>query len=186
MFRAFFLFLFLGGFTTFVGAQTPAREFARAEAAWDKDDYAAAEKYFDSALNLSAESSADEAHAYFGRGLARLQLHKWQGARDDLNASIELNPDNAEAFASRGMARKNMGDYTGLLEDAHRAALIDPEYQGFEDDARSTVLWKRSLLGFMVLGCIVVAIGLVPFVRAVTRATRGERDARARTKSDSL
>lgn len=62
-------------------AQTPEREFARAEAAWDKDDYAGAETYFERALRVADSGTGDEAHAYFGRGLARLQQEKWRGAR---------------------------------------------------------------------------------------------------------
>ena len=161
-------------------AQTPAREFARAQSAWHKENYAAAENYFSQALNLSADASSDEAHAYFGRGLARLQQEKWRAARDDLSASIELAPDNPEAFASRGMARKALGDTTGLLEDAPRAAQLDSEYRGFEDDAKSTVLWRRSKLLFLVLGGLVVCVGLVPLVRGIVCATQGERDAKRR------
>lgn len=167
-------------------ARSPKREFARAEAAWDKDDFAAAEAHFTSALNLSvgdfdnSGDSGDEAHAYFGRGLARLQQEKWIGARDDLTASIAIEPRNAEAFASRGMARKALGDYTGLLEDAHRATQIDPDYAGFEDDAKSTVNWRRAMLGFIVLTCILGAVGAVPMVRSFARVIKGESQARSK------
>ncbi len=102
------------------------------------------------------------------------------GARDDLTASVALVPDNAEAFASRGMARKSMGDSDGLLEDAHRAAQIDPDYAGFEDDAKSTVLWRRSMLGFIILSCVVLVIGLVPMVRSIAGAIKDERAAKGR------
>lgn len=166
-----------------MNAQTTAREFARAESAWDKENYAAAETYFSSALKLSADDSEDKAHAYFGRGIARLQQEKWQMARDDLTASLDLDPDDAQTLAARGMARKAMGDYTGLLEDAHRAAQIDPaEYAGFEDDARSTVNWRRSKLGFLILGCLVLCVGAVPLMRGIVRATRGEREAKRNSK----
>ena len=177
------LCLFLCFLAVPLAAQTPAREFARAESAWDKEDYAVSETYFSKALTLSADDSGDQAHAYFGRGLARLQQEKWQAARDDLSASIELAPDNPEAFASRGMASKALGDYTQLLADAHRAAQLDPEYSAFEDDAKSTVLWRRSKLGFLLLGCIVVGVGLLPLVRGIVRATQAERDAKKRDVS---
>ncbi len=177
MLNRLFLCLLLGAFLAPAVAQTPAREFARAEAAWDKDDYAASETYFGRALDLARNDTSDKAHAYFGRGQARLQQEKWRGARDDLSASIALFPDNAEAFASRGMARKSMGDFSGLLDDAHRAAQLDPEYAGFEDDAKSTVLWRRAMLGFLILGGIVLAIGLVPMVRSIAGAIKAERAA---------
>lgn len=84
--------------------QSPEREFARAEAAWDKEDFAAAESHFTSALNLSVGDSGDsndEAHAYFGRGLARLQQEKWVGAREDLTRSIAIEPRNADSVGFR-------------------------------------------------------------------------------------
>lgn len=165
-----------------VKAQTPAQEFERAEKSWDNEDYAAAESHFSSALKLSPDKSDDQAHAYFGRGLARLQQEKWESARDDLTASIELNPHNAEAFASRGMARKALGDYDGLLADAHQAVAIDPQYYaGFEEAAKSTVNWRRLILGSIILGCIVATIGLVPMVRSFARVIKGEAQARRKT-----
>lgn len=180
--RRLFLCVLLCALAGPMQAQTFAREFMRAESAWDKEDYVAAETHFTSALKLSAGNSDDEAHAYFGRGAARLQQEKWASARDDLTASIALAPDNAQAIASRGMARKALGDYSGLLEDAHRAAQIDPaEFAGFEDDAKSTVNWRRSLLGFVLLGCVVLGVGLVPLVRGITRAAKGERDSRLKS-----
>lgn len=184
MSRFFVLFSLLCALAGPLRAQTPAREFARAESAWDKENYASAESHFSSALNLSADGSDEKAHAYFGRGVARLQQEKWASARDDLTASIALAPDNPEAFASRGMARKALGDYAGLLADAHRAAQIDPEFAGFEDDAKSTVNWRRSKLGFLLLGGLVILVGAAPLMRGIVRATKGERDSRSKNAED--
>ena len=167
-----------------MSAQTPAQEFERAEKAWDKEDYAAAETHFSSALKLKSGDSDDKARAYFGRGVSRLQQEKWRAARDDLTASIELNSRNPDAFASRGMARKAMGDYAGLLEDAHRAAQLDPaEFASFEDDAKSTLNWRRSKMGFLILGCLVLCVGAVPLVRGIVRASMGERGAQRDTET---
>ena len=184
MSRRFPLFLFLCAFVLPAPAQTLQRtlqrEFAQADAAWDKRDYAAAEIHFDSALKFVGADENAEAHAYFGRGAMRLQQKKWQSAHDDLTRSIDLNPRNPEAFASRGMASKGLGDYTSLLADAHRAAQLDADYAGFEDDAKSTVNWKRAMLGFLVLACILGAVGAVPMVRSFARAIQGESQARAK------
>ena len=175
-----FLLLFTLCLSVSARAQTPERELAQADAAWQRNDFAAAEKHCERALKGAQGDDAIEAPTFFGRGLARLQLQKWQGARDDLTASIERDPNNAEAFASRGMARKALGDYTGLLADAHEEARLDPEYENFEDDAKSTVLWRRSLLGFVVLGCVLLCVALLPMVRSLTRAARAEWDAKSK------
>ena len=180
MLRRFILYLFLCALVLPAHAQTLQREFAQADAAWDKCDYVAAEAHFDSALKLVGDDENAEAHAYFGRGAMRLQQKKWASARDDLTRSIDLNSTNPEAFASRGMASKGMGDYTSLLADAHRAAQLDADYKGFEDDAKSTVNWKRAMLGFIVLACILGAVGAVPLVRDLAHAIKGESQARAK------
>ena len=180
MLRRFILCLLLCVLILPAHAQTLQREFAQADAAWDKHDYRAAETHFDSALKFVGDDENARAHAYFGRGAMRLQQKKWASAHDDLTRSIELNPNNPEAFASRGMASKGLGDYTSLLADAHRAAQLDADYAGFEDDAKSTVNWKRAMLGFLVLACILGAVGVVPMVRSFARAIKGESQARAK------
>ncbi len=180
MLRRFILCLFLCALVSPAPAQTLQREFAQADAAWDKRDYAAAEAHFDSALKLVGDDENAEAHAYFGRGAMRLQQKKWASARDDLTRSIDLNSNNPEAFASRGMASKGLGDYTSLLADAHHAAQLDPDYAGFEDDAKSTVNWKRAMLGFIVLACILGAVGFVPMVRSLAHIIKGEAQGRAK------
>ncbi len=164
-----------------VRAQTAEAEFGRADTAWEKEDFAAAETHFGRALDLAQGDSTMEAHALFGRGLARLEQEQWQTARDDLSASIALNPDNAEAFASRGMARKALGDYQGLLADAHQATALDPTmYAGFEDAAKSTVNWRRMITICLVVGCVIAAIAVVPLVRAIVRVSKADAQARKR------
>ncbi len=73
MSRRVFLALFLCALVSPAPAQTLHREFAQADAAWDKRDYAAAEAHFNSALKWVGDDENAEAHAYFGRGAMRLQ-----------------------------------------------------------------------------------------------------------------
>lgn len=158
-----------------LSAQSLEDKFARADSAWDKRDYAAAETHFDRALELCANNEKARASALYGRGAVRLEQQKWVEARDDLTRCIEIEPRNSNAWMARGMARKALGDYDGLLSDAHEAARLDPEWKGFEDDAKSTVLYRRSMLGFLILAGILLSAGAIPMWRALWRVCQLER-----------
>lgn len=160
-------------------AQTLAREFAQADHAWKTRDYPAAETHFDRALKLAANDQNARASAYYGRGAVRLEQEKWAAARDDLTRCLEIDPKDSDAWMARGMARKALGDYDGLLADAHEAARLDPEWKGFEDDAKSTVLYRRALIGFLILAGVLVCVGAVPLVRSLVRASQMEKAGRA-------
>lgn len=110
---------------------------------------------------ILAEAFALRADAHYG-------AENWKGAVADYSRCIELDPKNADAYAFRGVARKAAsGDYAGLLADAEIAAKLDPEYEDMLDDARSTVTWRRAMQGFLMLGALVLAIGVVPLVRSI-------------------
>ncbi len=159
-------------------AQSAAQEIAQGESAWSHDNYKAAATHFGRAVQASAGNTAINTEAFYGRGVARLQLQNWSGARDDLTRAIELNPKNAGAFEARGMARKALGDYDGLLLDAHEAARLDPaEFTSFEDDAKSTVVYRRMMLIFFGLACILLVIGGSFLGRSLIRLLRAEHAA---------
>ena len=179
MFRRLSLFFLLLLCISPLRAQSPARELAQGEAAWDREDYQSAQRHFDRALHASHGAPNIDAPAFYGRGVARLQLHQWQGAKDDLTRAVELDPTNAGAFAMRGMARKGLGDYDGLLLDAREAARLNPrDFSDFEDDAKSTVLWRRMMMVFLGLGGIVLCLGAYAMSRPLIRLLRAEGDAR--------
>ena len=176
--RPFFacLLLFLLAFP--LRAQTLARELAGANHAWKTDDYPAAEIHFDRALQLAGDDRGARIEAFYGRGAVKLEQEKWASAREDLTRCLELDPRDADAYMARGMARKALGDYDGLLEDAHQAARLDPEWKGFEADAKSTVLYRRAMLGFLILGGVVVCLGAIPLVKSLVRVSQLERAGR--------
>ena len=164
--------------TTPVRAQSASKELARGNADWDAKNYKSAETHFDRALRASHGAPSIGAGAFYGRGVARLELHKWNTAKEDLTHAIELDPTNAGAFASRGMARKGLGGYNGLLLDAREAARLNPtQFASFEDDAKSTVLWRRMMMVFLGLAGIVLCVGGWAFGRVLVRIMRAERDA---------
>lgn len=108
------------------------------------------------------------AEAFALRADAHYSKQNWKSAVADYSRCIELDPKNASAYAYRGVARKAAsGDYDGLLADAEMAARLDPQYEDMLDDARSTVTWRRAMQGFLMLGALVLAIGVVPLVRSI-------------------
>ena len=115
-------------------------------------------------LSAAFENRAD---AYYG-------LEKWPAALADYSRVIELTPNNADAYAGRAIARKTAGDYDGLIADAQKAASLDAEYATLLDDARSTVLYRRVLLGCLVLGAIVLMLGAIPFVRSLIKLAQAD------------
>lgn len=179
MFHRLFLFFLLLLCVSPLRAQWPDSELAQGEAAWKRDDYQSAQMHFDRAIRTSHGNANIDAPAFHGRGVAKLQLHEWQGAKDDLTRAVQLDPTNAGAFAMRGMARKGLGDYDGLLLDAREAARLNPkDFTDFEDDAKSTVLWRRMMMVFLGLGGIVLCLGAYAMSRPLIRLLRAEGDAR--------
>lgn len=156
-----------------VRAQTPAQDVKAGNAALERDDFQSAEKCYSRVLGAKTGDPNIEASARHGRGEARLQLHRWSEAKDDLTRAIGLDPTDAGAYAARGMARKALGDTQGLLLDAAQAAKISPaKYSSFQEDAKSTVLYQRVLVGFLVLVGLLLCVGAVPLVRTLVRITR--------------
>jgi len=165
-----FFFVSLAGGTTNCQAQSSAQDVRAGRAALERDDFKGAAARFERAIRASASNPRVLAIAYHGRGAARLQLHEWSAAKDDLSRAIALDPKDAGAFAARGMARKGLGDYDGLLLDAHQAAALNPtNFSSFEDDAKSTVLYRRMMLVFLVLAGILLVVGAIPLVRTLVR-----------------
>jgi len=154
-------------------AQTPLSDVKAGDAALDRNDFKGAFIRFDRAVRASPTNRRLLAAAFHGRGEAHLQMHEWSEAKDDLSRAIALNPNDAGAFAARGMARKGLGDYDGLLLDARQAATLSPtHFAGFEDDAKSTVLYRRMMLVFLVLAGILLAVGAIPLARTLVRLVR--------------
>ena len=74
----------------------------------------------------------------------------------------------APSLAKR-IARKETGDYDGLIADAQKAASLNVEYATLLDDARSTVLYRRALLVFLLLGAVLLALGAIPFFKSLAK-----------------
>src|SRR5262249_3392513 len=64
------------------------------------------------------------AHAWHNRGLAYLNLHRYDEARADFDVTLRLKPDFADAVMDRAIAREGTGDYAGAVADLTTALEI--------------------------------------------------------------
>jgi tetratricopeptide (TPR) repeat protein len=158
--------------------QKRKQEWTAAEKALHDGKFSASIPHYDRLLNglkkLQNDPSAAPSNlsqwisrAFQGRGDAHYGLEQWKIAASDYTQSIQFDPQNAGAYALRGVARKATGDYDGLIADAQKAAQLDPQYSSLLSDANSTVLWRRAMLGFFVLGCCVLALGAIPLTKSL-------------------
>lgn len=159
------------------------REIKAGAKALEDDKYDAAIPHFDRAIALlknpkNQDSTEALAWAFYGRAGAHYSMEQWELAVADYNRYLELNPNDAEALSLRGVARKAMGDYDGLMADSQRAAKIDPQYEHIVEAAESTILRRRGFLALWIFGCLILALGAIPFVKAIVHVSRLESQAR--------
>jgi tetratricopeptide (TPR) repeat protein len=69
----------------------------------------------------------DDANAFFNRGLAYLELRKYQSAINDFSQAIYIDPEMSDAYVSRGNALLELEQYDKGLEDYNQAVKINPE-----------------------------------------------------------
>jgi tetratricopeptide (TPR) repeat protein len=72
------------------------------------------------------EVNPDHAHAYVGRGAARLNLWQTEAALADLNTAIGLDPKIPLAYYDRGLVHYLHRDYEKALSDFTQAIELDP------------------------------------------------------------
>lgn len=107
------------------GKRNPEAEaaFAMAHVLWDKNDICSDPYHAETLLNKALALEPEYAEAYVRRGLARGQLHDWDGAFDDLSRAIRLRP-TAEAYAFRGLISMRGGNYLGARKDLDRSLAL--------------------------------------------------------------
>lgn len=94
--------------------------FAKAHILWDKRDVCSDPQYAVELLDTAIRLEPEYAEAYLRRGMAKNDLHDWDGAFEDLSKSIRLNP-TAEAFAFRGLVSMRSGNFIGARKDFDRS-----------------------------------------------------------------
>lgn len=173
-------------------AQTQAsieREYKAGQTAYDDEKYDTAIVHFNRIISFLqrpdvAATSDALADAYHWRANAHYNAEHWRLAVADFNRYLELRPNDAEALSVRGVARKAIGDYDGLIADEEKATKIDPAYQDILDAAHSTVLRRQGMLGLWAIGCLVVAAGAIPFIKAILHVCRLESESRKERPKD--
>jgi len=67
-----------------------------------------------------ASDVANDAIAYYNRGLARYKLGDKQGAIDNYNHGLNINPNFPQAYKGRGLTRSELRDNHGAINDLSR------------------------------------------------------------------
>src|ERR1035438_283915 len=105
-------------------AQPANDDTARGQALEAAGDYRGALDAFTKAI---ARAPGDS-QAYYGQGMARINLKDYAGAIQDFDQVVAANPTNAIAFNERGFAKMNSGDQKGALADYAQCIQLDPTY----------------------------------------------------------
>ena len=105
-------------------AQPANNDTTRGQALEAAGDYRGALDAFTKAI---ARAPGDS-QAYYGQGMARINLKDYAGAIQDFDQVVAANPTNAIAFNERGFAKMNSGDQKGALADYAQCIQLDPTY----------------------------------------------------------
>jgi tetratricopeptide (TPR) repeat protein len=87
-----------------------------------------AEKARGEALAVLEKLDPKDAGAWYGRGLAYLNLDEYDKAIVDLNKAIQLDPKSAPAHNDLGVALDRQGKRDEALAEYRKATELDPEY----------------------------------------------------------
>lgn len=144
-------------------AESLANLKAKAFAATNKGNFAAAETYWTQLL----EAFPDEPAVWSNRGNARVSQNKLESAIQDYNRAIELAPDAPDPYLNRGTAYEGLGQYAAAIDDYNRVLVLDPSdpaaYNNRGNAEAGLGQWEQAVQDYKK------AAGLVPdyaFARA--------------------
>lgn len=89
----------------------------------EQDDFIAAIEAYTQAIKLDANNAL----AYYNRGLAFYHLGNQTAALKDFNQTIKLRPDVAIPYRKRGLMYLYLRDYQGAIADFEQAAQLTPD-----------------------------------------------------------
>ena len=80
---------------------------------------------FENSLKLT-EPPKEKVSIYNNLGIAKTQLHDFEGAIKEFDNVINIDPRNDEAYRKRSDAKFNLKDYKGALDDCNKIIEINP------------------------------------------------------------
>jgi tetratricopeptide (TPR) repeat protein len=89
-----------------------------------REKYAKAIDDFDNALKLQFD---DEFKLFLYRGVAKLNLGEFNGAKEDLDMAIETNGKSASAYHSRGRVHYELREYEMAIKDFETSLNFNPK-----------------------------------------------------------
>jgi tetratricopeptide (TPR) repeat protein len=96
--------------------------FEQAFEATSRSDFATAETYWTSILEIYPKNAA----VWSNRGNARVSQHKLQDALTDYNQSIALAPDQPDPYLNRGAALEGLQQWDAAIADYNHVLELDP------------------------------------------------------------
>jgi tetratricopeptide (TPR) repeat protein len=101
--------------------------YLRAWALWDGNKYTRpeiAENYLNKAIILDSNF----AYAYNNRGIAKMDLRRYEDAIGDFDDALRLKPNDAHAFNNRGIAYRELHQFKRAVSDFDEALRLDSSY----------------------------------------------------------
>src|ERR1039458_9239502 len=80
-------------------------------------------------IQSGAESTVDQASAYYNRGIAYHDKKDLDAAMRDLNQALSLKADFPGALNSRGNVYTDLKDYDRAIADYNEALRLDPNHK---------------------------------------------------------
>jgi tetratricopeptide (TPR) repeat protein len=122
--------------------------FEKAFAATSRSDFATAETYWTSILDIYPNNAA----AWSNRGNARVSQRKLQDALTDYNQSIALAPDQPDPYLNRGTALEGLQQWDAAIADYNHVLEIEPNdaaaYNNRGNAKSGAGNWQDALVDF--------------------------------------
>ncbi|WP_424977850.1 tetratricopeptide repeat protein [Leisingera sp. S232] len=112
-----------------------------------EEDYAAAARAYDKALDKTPEDSSSRWFLYYARGICHERLDQWPQAEADFRASLELDPNRPQVLNYLGYSLvEKSSKLDEALDMIERAVAARPD-SGFIVDSLGWVLYRMGQFG---------------------------------------
>lgn len=122
--------------------------FEQAFTATSRSDFATAETYWTSILDIYPNNAA----VWSNRGNARVSQHKLQDALTDYTQSIALAPDQPDPYLNRGTALEGLQQWDAAIADYNHVLELEPNdaaaYNNRGNAKSGAGHWQEALVDF--------------------------------------